>query len=110
LLRISFVILDLVVLNMVFIICQLVFEKHLAVENSIQYTYLWFFCNLSWLLVGLGFGIYQDRFIYSFERFAKRTVSAYAYFLGICMLYLFFNKEADISRLFLISVLSSFAI
>jgi putative colanic acid biosynthesis UDP-glucose lipid carrier transferase len=110
LLRISFVILDLVVLNLVFIICLYVFKDHLSVEKEVQYTYLWFFSNAAWVMASWASSIYHDHYIYSFEKFAKRTVSAYAYFLGICMLYLFFNKEADISRLFLISVLSSFAI
>ena len=85
LLRISFVILDLLVLNLVT-------------------------ANGAWIASSWMSGIYQDQYINSFERFSKRTVSAYAYFLGLCFLYLFFNKEADISRLFLLSVLASFAI
>lgn len=110
LLRISFIILDLVVLNMVFIICRLAFEKHLNVDDSVQYTYLWFFSNFAWALSCWVLGLYNDKHIYSFERFSKRTVSAYAYYLGLSLLYLVFNKEADISRLFLTAVLSSFAI
>lgn len=110
LLRISFVILDLVVLNLVFLISRLVFDDHLNSEQDVQYTFLWFVANGAWVAASWVSGIYQDQYIYSFERFAKRTVSAYAYFLGLCMLYLFFNKQADISRLFLITVLASFAI
>lgn len=110
LLRISFVILDLVVLNLVFVICHYVFRNHLSAEKDLQYTYLWFFSNAAWVAASWSSGIYQDQYIHSFERFAKRTVTAYAYFLGMCMLYLFFNKEADISRLFLISVLVSFVL
>ncbi len=41
LLRISFVILDLLVLNLVFIICQYVF-RDVIILNKVQYTYLWF--------------------------------------------------------------------
>jgi hypothetical protein len=44
LLRISFVILDLLVLNLVFIICQYVFRDAIIL-NKEQYTYLWFFSN-----------------------------------------------------------------
>jgi putative colanic acid biosysnthesis UDP-glucose lipid carrier transferase len=110
LLRISFIILDITVLNLVFIICHYVFRDHISSENDIQYTYLWFFCNASWVAGSWAAHIYDDKYIYTFERFAKRTMSAFGYFLALVMLYLFFNKDADISRLFLISVLSSFSI
>jgi putative colanic acid biosynthesis UDP-glucose lipid carrier transferase len=55
-------------------------------------------------------GIYHDKHIVYFEKFSRQTVQAYAYFLALAMLYLFFNKQGDLSRLFLISVLISFAI
>lgn len=110
LLRISFVLLDLIVLNLVFIICQYIFRDYIPSDKEVQYTYLWFFSNASWVAASWATGIYQDQHIYSFERFSRRTMSSYAYFLALEMLYLFFNKQADISRLFLISILSSFAI
>ncbi len=109
LLRISFVILDILVLNLVFIICQYVFRDVIAL-NKVQYTYLWFFSNAAWVAASWATRIYQDTYIYSFEKFSRRTVTAYAYLLVLEMLYLFFNKDAQISRLFLISILSSFAI
>jgi putative colanic acid biosynthesis UDP-glucose lipid carrier transferase len=109
-LRICFVLLDLMVLNLVFIICQYVFSKHISSEAEVQYSYLWFFSNAAWLTTSWGTGIYQDSFIYSFEKFSKRTMKAFLYFLGVEMLYLFLSKGGDISRLFLISVLISFII
>lgn len=110
LLRIMFVLLDLVVLNLVFIICQVVFEKHISVEAEVQYSYLWFFSNVAWVATSWGINIYHDKFIYSFEKFSRQTMSAFLYFLGLEMLYLFFSKGADISRLFLVSILTSYAI
>jgi len=109
LLRISFVILDLLVLNLVFIICQYVFRE-VIILNKEQYTYLWFFTNAAWVAASWATSIYQDAYIYSFEKFSRRTMTAFVYLLALEMLYLFFNKDAQISRLFLISILSSFAI
>lgn len=109
LLRISFVILDLLVLNLVFIICQYVFREAIIL-NKEQYTYLWFFSNAAWVAASWATSIYQDAYIYSFEKFSRRTMTAFVYLLALEMLYLFFNKDAQISRLFLISILSSFAI
>lgn len=108
LLRITFVILDILVLNLVFVICQYVFREVIAL-NKIQYTYLWFFSNAAWVAASWATRIYQDAYIYSFEKFSRRTVTAFAYLLVFEMLYLFFNKDNQISRLFLISILSSFA-
>ncbi len=109
LLRITFVILDILVLNLVFIICQYVFRDVIAL-NKVQYTYLWFFSNAAWVAASWATRIYQDAYIYSFEKFSRRTVTAFAYLLVFEMLYLFFNKDNQISRLFLVSILSSFAI
>ena len=109
LLRISFVILDLLVLNLVFVICQYVFRENIAL-NKFQYTYLWFFSNAAWVAASWATSIYQDSYIYSFEKFSRRTMTAFLYLLALEMVYLFFNKDAQISRLFLISILSSFAI
>jgi putative colanic acid biosynthesis UDP-glucose lipid carrier transferase len=109
LLRISFVVLDILVLNLVFIICQYVFRENIAL-NKFQYTYLWFFSNAAWVAASWATSIYQDSYIYSFEKFSRRTMTAFLYLLALEMVYLFFNKDAQISRLFLISILSSFAI
>lgn len=109
-LRISFAFLDLLVLNVVFLICQFIFESHISASDKIQYTYFWFFSNIAWIITSWGISIYNDRNIYSFEKFSKQTMHAFAYFLGLVMLYLAFNKQADLSRLFTISVLSSFAV
>ena len=109
LLRFTFVILDLVVLNLVFIICQYVFSDNIQV-NKIHYTYLWFYSNVAWVFASWATGIYHDKYIYSFEKFSRQTMSAYAYLLVLEMLYFFFNKDASISRLFMLSILSSFAI
>jgi putative colanic acid biosynthesis UDP-glucose lipid carrier transferase len=110
LLRISFAFLDLLVLNVAFVICQFMFEEHISMEDRVQYSNFWFLCNAAWLIVSWGINIYNERVIYSFEKFSKHTMQAFAYFLGVLMLYLAFNKQADLSRLFILAVLTSFAV
>jgi putative colanic acid biosynthesis UDP-glucose lipid carrier transferase len=110
LLRISFAFLDLMVLNVAFIICQYMFEGHISADDKVQYTYFWSLCNVAWMIASWSINIYNDKHIYSFEKFSRRTMHAFAYFFGIVMLYLAFNKDADLSRLFIISVLLSFAV
>ena len=110
LLRISFAFLDLMVLNVAFFICQYMFEGHISGDDKVQYTYFWFLCNIAWSLASWGTNIYNDKDIYSFEKFSRSTMHSFAYFLSAVMLYLAFNKDADLSRLFVISVLTSFAV
>ena len=110
LLRISFAILDLMVLNVAFLICRYMFEAHIPNDDKVQYTYFWFLCNISWAFSSWSTNIYNDKYIYSFEKFSRSTMHAFAYFLGAVMLYLAFNKDADLSRLFVLSVLTSFAV
>ena len=109
-LRISFAILDLIVLNVAFLICQYMFNEYIVNDDKVQYTYFWFLCNAAWMIVSWWINIYNEKYIYSFEKFSRCTMQAFAYFFGVVMLYLVFNKGADLSRLFIISVLSSFAI
>src|SRR5687767_5436237 len=110
LLRIGFVLLDLIVLNLVFIICRFIFRSNISPDVEILYSYLWFFSNVAWTAVSWGSNVYHERYIYSFEKFSRQTMSAFFYFLGVVLLYLFFTKEGNISRLFLISILTSFAV
>ncbi len=108
LLRIIFVLLDLAVLNIVFLVCHYVFG--LTLNSEVEYLLFFFFSNLAWVVSSWLVGIYRDSDIHSFERFSRRTMTAYAYFLALEMLYFFFNKEAELSRLFIISIVVSFLV
>jgi putative colanic acid biosynthesis UDP-glucose lipid carrier transferase len=110
LLRISFAVLDLMVLNVAFVMCRYMFEGYIAADDKVQYTYFWFLSNFAWVISSWSTNIYNDKDIYLFERFSRSTMQAFLYFFGIVMLYLAFNKDADLSRLFVISVLTSFAV
>jgi putative colanic acid biosynthesis UDP-glucose lipid carrier transferase len=110
LLRISFAVLDLMVLNVAFVMCRYMFEGYIAADDKVQYTYFWFLSNFAWVISSWSTNIYNDKDIYLFERFSRSTMQAFPYFFGIVMLYLAFNKDADLSRLFVISVLTSFAV
>lgn len=110
LLRISFAFLDLLVLNVAFIICRYMFEGHIPNDDKVQYTYFWALCNVAWMIASWGVNIYNEKHIYDFEKFSRRTMHAFVYFFAIVMLYIAFNKQADLSRLFIMSVLCSFAI
>lgn len=110
LVRIGFLLLDLLALNTVYLSCEFVLKDHIPDEFTVQYTYLWMYCNAAWLVVSWGNNTYKNDDIFSFERFSRNTAHAYGYFLGLVTLYLFLNRQVDISRIFFISVLFSFCL
>ncbi|MGN6435074.1 MAG: undecaprenyl-phosphate glucose phosphotransferase [Agriterribacter sp.] len=110
LVRIGFLLLDLLALNTVYLSCEFLLREHIPDEFAIQYTYLWMYCNAAWLAVSWGNNTYRNDDIFSFERFSRNSIHAFGYYLGLIALYLFMNKQADISRLFFISVLISFGL
>lgn len=110
LVRIGFLLLDLLALNTVYLSCEFLLKEHIPTDFAIQYTYLWMYCNAAWLAVSWGNNTYRNDDIFSFERFSRNSIHAFGYYLGLITLYLFMNKEAEISRLFFISVLISFGL
>ena len=88
--------LDLMVLNVVYFICQYMFSEHISLADRSQYTYFWGVVNAAWLLVSWGVAIYHEQYILSFERFSRRTMHAFV-FSGHHP-HLAFNKDADLSR------------
>ncbi|RYY58957.1 MAG: undecaprenyl-phosphate glucose phosphotransferase [Chitinophagaceae bacterium] len=110
LLRLAFVVLDLLVLNLVFLVNWYIFSDNISPDSTKEYTYLSFFSNSIWVAVSWFVGIYLNRNIFSFEKFSRETVKAFVYFCVMEVLYLYLFKETAISRLFFVSVLCSFGI
>ncbi|MFT4015898.1 MAG: undecaprenyl-phosphate glucose phosphotransferase [Agriterribacter sp.] len=109
LIRIGFLLLDLLALNTVYYGCRFFFSNYIPVELNNQYLYLWIWCNFAWIIVSWGNNTYRNSDIFSFEKFSRNTMHAYGYFLALVTLYLFLNKQSDVSRLFFLSMLISFA-
>jgi putative colanic acid biosysnthesis UDP-glucose lipid carrier transferase len=66
--------------------------------------------NIIWLLLSFFLRTYADKIILNFEYFTKRTTQVYLLWI-ICMLvYLFFSREFIISRLFIVTTISSFGL
>ena len=53
---------------------------------------------------------YSEKIILSFEYFTKRTILVYLLWIIFIMFYLFFSRELEISRLFIVSTIGSFGV
>ena len=74
---------------------------HLPVKYDIGYYQLTALLNLTWVVVSWIKNLYGEAYLTSFEEFSRKTMHVYAYFILISMLYLYFYKKTEISRLFM---------
>lgn len=106
----TLVALDLLVLNLLFILCKILLKGKLASDNFYPLLEYWTLSNIIWLLLSFFLRTYADKIILNFEYFTKRTTQVYLLWI-ICMLvYLFFSREFIISRLFIVTTISSFGV
>lgn len=106
LLRISFMVLDLIMLNLTFLIIMYFNNDRITDAKEIEYMYLAAFFNISWLLSSWLFKVYQQGSLSSFESFSRSTLRSYLSMLALVILYIFLSK-ADLSRLFIIALFLS---
>jgi len=96
--------LDLLTLNLA-VTLTLVFIPRIVPELVNSYFRFWLFLNTSWLVLCWISAIYNEYHIMSFEIFAKKSMRVYILWLAVIMMYLFFLRQTELSRIFIISVL-----
>lgn len=107
-LQISLVILDILVLNLSFIVARFFFE--IPGNFFTSYLALWLFLNSFWVILSFICGTYYEKIIINFETFTKRTVQVYTLWIIAIFFYLFFSHEYQVSRFFILAIITSFGI
>lgn len=107
-LRITLAALDLVMLNLLYLICFLVFRKNIDSYYLNAYILYWAISNVLWLFLSFLLRTYAGKIILSFDTFTKRTIQVYLLWIIFIMFYLFFSRELEISRLFIVSTIINF--
>ena len=100
-LQITLLVLDLVVLNLIYLICYILFKKHIDRSYVNSYILFWTFSTVFWFLTSFIFQTYTIKAILIFETFTKRTIRAYLLWVIFIMVYLYFIKAFYVSRLFI---------
>ena len=106
----SLIVLDLFVLNIAFITCRLFFAGRIGGSAAGAYVEFWVMLNVSWLAISFFCRTYSDTNIIHFESFTKRTVQVYLLWVIALLFYLFFSRQLILSRFFIISTISIFAL
>lgn len=109
-LQITLVLLDLLILNTIFFLCQIIFKTHLLTNFANIYFNFWVISNVLWLVPSFILRTYTGKNILSFEFFTRRTIQVYMVWIIFVLVYLFFTFEFNISRLFIFSIIISFGV
>jgi putative colanic acid biosynthesis UDP-glucose lipid carrier transferase len=85
--------------------------KKSTIPTEVFPLYLFFglFLNISWIIIAWSNGVYNERNIILFEMFSRKTMQAYLFWLCIVMIYLFFFRQVDLSRFFIIAALAGYS-
>lgn len=98
--------LDLIALNILILLLQWGMPR-VQTSGSLEYAQFWMWLNASWLIVTIVGNLYNEKYIASFEVFSRRTMHAYFYWLILVLVYLFFTRQLELSRLYILFVLTS---
>ena len=95
---------DLLSLNASIILCQF-FLNPFVEEYQLEYMRFWILLNAFWLIIVFLGGLYKESSISKFESFSRLTMHAFAYWIILCVSYLYFARQHAISRFFIAEVL-----
>src|SRR5207247_360509 len=99
--RLLFIGLDVSILNLMLFLGKSWYDDYIPIKYDIQYFHLVVFLNIAWVGISWLKNLYQKKYILSFERFCRETMHAYVYFISLLILYLYFYRKIEISRLFI---------
>jgi len=102
-LQISLVILDVIILNVSFLICWTLFSESISYHLQKFYIEYLFSLNTFWLIAAWASGLYITKTMISFESFSRRTTRVYLISLLSIFLYLYFFRRSELGRLFFAS-------
>lgn len=104
----TLIVLDLLILNLIYLLCQIIFSRLDSLLLMESYNHYWILSNGFWLLLSFLLGTYSNKIILNFQTFTKRTIQVYLLWIIMIMFYLFFSREMVISRLYIITTICSF--
>lgn len=109
-LQITLLTMDLIVLNLVYFICQIAFTKGLHFNSTDAYFRYLTVGNAAWLLLAFFLRTYSINILLNFESFTKRTIQVFLAWIILILFYLFFSRELIISRFFIVTSTACFGL
>ena len=105
-----FIALDFLMLNAAFLLMEWFLNENAVVAYQQQYLLFSIVCNINWLVSAAIYQLYEVRSTTRFEGFMKITAQVYFLFSVLILIYLYFSKQEEISRIFVSGFLVCFAV
>lgn len=109
-LRLTFQLLDVIVLNLIFGISYYILSINESLTENPTYLSFLFLLNGSWVIISWILKLYTINSIESLQKFTKNALKAYLVWLVVGFFYLFFFRQLLISRFFILSTFSFFSL
>jgi len=107
-LQASLIFMDLFMLNVCFFLPKLIFKESIDMSYTSTYFSFWLTTISFWIIFSFFSGVYTEKIILQFETFTKRTVQVYLLWIIMNFFYLFFSRDLNISRFFILLLISFF--
>ncbi|RZK25683.1 MAG: undecaprenyl-phosphate glucose phosphotransferase [Flavobacterium sp.] len=109
-LQISFQLLDLFILNLVIFFAKFFFQMDVSPASDTVYFHFLIYLNITWLILSWLSGVYREPSISSVEIFTRKSKGLYIFWLCAVLLYLFFYRQFELSRFFIITTIFIFGL
>ncbi|HTE25958.1 undecaprenyl-phosphate glucose phosphotransferase [Flavitalea sp.] len=106
LLRVVFMVLDIMMLNTVYFVTKWYLLNVDLLSNDGAYITLWIVINVTWLLCAAIHSLYEGTSTHRFETFMRKSAHTYFLFLVVTLIYLYFTHQMELSRIFVCAFLS----
>jgi putative colanic acid biosynthesis UDP-glucose lipid carrier transferase len=101
---------DLFMMNFCFLLLGYLLNHRIPSLWDKTYMSFLFYTNIIWILLCFFSGTYTEKVMLQFESFTKRTVQVFLVWFILSMMYLFFSRVVEISRLFILCFFMFFPI
>jgi putative colanic acid biosynthesis UDP-glucose lipid carrier transferase len=98
-LQLLFLMLDLLFLNVAYLLAQIFFKENPESQHYMRYTQFWMLANGSWVLVAWLGNLYATTSISYFQNFVRNTLRIFGIWALLILLYLFLPRLIELSGL-----------
>lgn len=101
---------DIITLNLAYSLSWLFFDRLIPAQFNADYLEFFFAMNVAWIVLGSITSVYRKPTLLSFEYTLRNTAFTYLVWFATLNTYLLFFRESHLSRLFIGSTITLFAI
>lgn len=97
-LQLLFLMLDLLFLNLAYLLAQIIFKESPESQHFMRYTQFWVLANGVWLLVAWLGNVYATRSVSYFQSFVRNTFRIFGIWTLLILLFLFLPRLVELSN------------